>query len=116
MLTDVRDALLKRGARIHQVVRIVEGRDIVVEEPVDEPLAVTRDHHRFGIPIQQHIAEIEDHLGDRGPVGSRSGILRHQLVICHLRFSRPAFHIHLALFIIVQRRSARCSSFPTLQA
>ena len=96
------DGLVGAGAAVHQVVDIVEAGDVVVEEFVDGLLAVAGDEYGDRIPVNQHVAEIEDHVGDR-LAGVRSGLaIRDQHVVIHIRLSRPTLHsvLLLAMFIL----------------
>ena len=86
------------NARWHQALEniyVVEAGNVIVEELFHQSVRVPWGHHRRRIPIDKHVAEIEDHVGDL-PAGVRSGVaVGHKHVIFHLRLSRPAFHAFL---------------------
>ena len=74
----------------------------VVEEFVDGLLAVAGDEHGRWIPVNQHVAEIEDHVGDR-LAGVRGGFaVRDQHVVIHIRLSGPTLHsvLLIAMFVL----------------
>ena len=91
MLTHPRHALVGACAAVHAVVRVVEAGDVIVEELVDGLLRIPGQQHDGRIPVDQHVAEVENHVADRLAVG-RGGSLRHQHVMFHIRFARPTLH------------------------
>ncbi len=88
-------AIVIGHAGVQFVVDVVEAGNVIVEELFHQSVRVPWGHHRRRIPIDKHVAEIEDHVGDL-PAGVRSGVaVGHKHVIFHLRLSRPAFHAFL---------------------
>ena len=86
------DGLLGAGAAVHEVVDIVETGDVVIEKCVDGLLAVTGDKHCGRIPVDQYIAEVENHVSDWFAGVRGSFAVCNQHIVIHIRLSGPTLH------------------------
>ena len=89
------DAVIIRHAAVQFIVDVVEAGNIVVKELFNKLVAIAGRHHGHRIPVDEHVAEIENHIGDRLARIHRSFAVSHEHVVLHIRLSRPTLHMIL---------------------